>query len=817
MLPLVVFATVVVILYAVRHPGLWEAGMLLPAMNGIGLVASLTAVGVGAFGFMHDGSPSMLTLTLGVLIFGLAGVSGSALLELVDVNSAVTAHNTLSIFGGLLLVYNVTGGDDRHVTAERRGVALFRAFAMTLVIVIGLVALAAQGLLPRFIWEDGSSTNVRTLVLGAGILAFVIAATAASQLARVTEQRFMRLYSLGLAFIALGLIALSLGRTGSLESWAGRSAQLLGQLYIVVAVLVAVREPHSFDMPAGAAIAESFKRVQDALGQSRAQLEAAVESMNDAVFITDAKGDLTTINSAFVKFHKFERKETVPRKLSEYPELFEVTFIDGTPAPTHMWMVSRALRGEVATNQEYILRRKDTGEAWVGSFSLAPIRDERGQLLGSVVVGRDVTANKLAEEREREDARVKAALVAVDALVHSSFNRDTVFDGVLPEAVRALEADSAAVVFLREGNWLLRHTFGIPDAPRNLELSPEDVPLVQRVANANEIIAIGDTTGDDLTKRSMLRTFASARAMILAPIVVLGEVRAVITLNFMSPHQFTETERWFAERLAASLGLSLANIELYDAEHAIAETLQETLIVVRSRVPGIDFSRSYKSASYQAGSVGGDFVDVFEVGQNLVGLSLGDVSGKGIDAAVTTSLIRNTLRVHALDGLQPDAVVEKANNVMRRFVEQDSFVTLWFGLLNTSSGVMKYVCAGHPPALIVKPDGLVIELACVDPFLGVFGDAKYELMEARLRQGDRLVVYSDGAIEAREPGGEFLGEASWRAIVARHRGQKTADLSSVLMGEVMSFSEGILRDDAAILVVEPVDLTADGSPEDVPA
>jgi PAS domain S-box-containing protein len=144
------------------------------------------------------------------------------------------------------------------------------------------------------------------------------------------------------------------------------------------------------------------KRSERALRESQANLEAALSSMTDAVFISDAAGQFIKFNDAFATFHKFKSKADCAKTFAEYPGILDVFMADGEMAPLDMWAVPRALRGETATNAEYTLRRKDTGETWVGSYSFSPIRDKDGMIVGSVVVGRDITEFKLAEEEIRK-------------------------------------------------------------------------------------------------------------------------------------------------------------------------------------------------------------------------------------------------------------------------------------------------------------------------------------------------------------------------------------------------------------------------------
>ena len=152
------------------------------------------------------------------------------------------------------------------------------------------------------------------------------------------------------------------------------------------------------------AIEAERKRQQTAegLAKSEERLKAALASMTDAVFISDMNGNFVDFNDAFATFHKFKSKEECAKTLAEYPAFLDVFLPNGELAPLDQWAVPRALKGETVTNAEYSLRRKDTGETWVGSYCFAPIVDESGAIVGSVVVGRDITDRKREEKALRE-------------------------------------------------------------------------------------------------------------------------------------------------------------------------------------------------------------------------------------------------------------------------------------------------------------------------------------------------------------------------------------------------------------------------------
>ncbi len=144
------------------------------------------------------------------------------------------------------------------------------------------------------------------------------------------------------------------------------------------------------------------KQAEAALHASTAKLEAALESMTDAVFISDLEGRFIHFNDAFATFHKFRHKDECAKTLAEYPAFLEVYLPDGTLAPLEQWAIPRALRGETVTNAEYTLRRKDTGETWIGSYNFAPIRDQVGTIVGSVTIGRDITKRKQDEVAQHQ-------------------------------------------------------------------------------------------------------------------------------------------------------------------------------------------------------------------------------------------------------------------------------------------------------------------------------------------------------------------------------------------------------------------------------
>jgi diguanylate cyclase (GGDEF)-like protein/PAS domain S-box-containing protein len=155
------------------------------------------------------------------------------------------------------------------------------------------------------------------------------------------------------------------------------------------------------------------KLAEEEIVLGKTKLEAALASMSDAVFISDIDGHFIHFNVAFATFHKFNNLEQCIEAIDEQPQYLEVYSTTGDLIPFDQWAVSRALRGEAASNIEFHLRRKDTGETWTGIYNYAPIINKNGLIIGSVVTARDVTLQKKAEAELRLAAAAFETLEAI--------------------------------------------------------------------------------------------------------------------------------------------------------------------------------------------------------------------------------------------------------------------------------------------------------------------------------------------------------------------------------------------------------------------
>jgi GAF domain-containing protein/ActR/RegA family two-component response regulator len=268
------------------------------------------------------------------------------------------------------------------------------------------------------------------------------------------------------------------------------------------------------------------------------------------------------------------------------------------------------------------------------------------------------------------------------------------------------------------------------------------------------------------------------------------------------PAAFPPNTRQLLKTIGAIAGVAIANARSYERERHIAETLQDSLSGVPPVVAGLDIATAYHPAMQGQANIGGDFYDVFRVRDDMYGLVIGDVSGKGLDAAVHWAMVKYTLRAFALDGeLEPSLVLGRVNEVVCSLEQQgDVFITLFYGMLDLPSGILRYASAGHDSPFILRNSGDVEYLESTGRALGLLGGAFYDQRAVNLRPGDKLLMYTDGATDARH-GNQFLELDGLVRLAAKNAEGSCADLVNGLYNDVVAFSKGGLHDDIALLAL----------------
>jgi sigma-B regulation protein RsbU (phosphoserine phosphatase) len=242
-------------------------------------------------------------------------------------------------------------------------------------------------------------------------------------------------------------------------------------------------------------------------------------------------------------------------------------------------------------------------------------------------------------------------------------------------------------------------------------------------------------------------------------------------------------------------------IKRRDARHQ--KEFEEARLIQRGLLPTAmpQTSAVQLASSWQpANGVGGDCFDALTFAGGGVGITIADVAGKGVPAALLMSNLQAAVRAFAQEGASPSAVTASVNRLLCRNMASGRFVTFCYARLDVGSGRLTYANAGHNPPLLVHADGSIDMLQPGGTVLGVFAESAYEQGEFRIAPGDRLVLYTDGITEGRNAAGDEFGEDRLAQSAHRHRALPADAMFAAMLRDVEAFNAGTYEDDATLIV-----------------
>lgn len=422
-----------------------------------------------------------------------------------------------------------------------------------------------------------------------------------------------------------------------------------------------------------------------------------------------------------------------------------------------------------------------------------PVRDAYGTTERIIAITQDVT-----ETLERQ--RLDEALNEIGNAMGAALDLDEIAHRLLTAGQLALGSETAWIRLRENGDWVVKDVHGIPDAHSSAVFAEELDALTELAETRGVAVVVSDTEADTRVDADVYRRFG-IRSLLAFPVIAQGKVLGVASFHFRSRQVgFSAAQVGFASKLMVSAGVAVESTLLFDREHRIADTLQAALLSPPERITGLRSAYAYRPAS-QAANVGGDFYDVFLIDADHAGVLVGDVSGKGLAAAKSTSLVRNGIRAYAYVSLDVDSVVSSVNTLVHRSSSPELYTTLFFGVLDLSTGELLYCSGGHPPGIVLKCDNTASFLATSSPVVGAFPHAGFVTETTRLAPGDALLLYTDGLVEARR-GREMFGEDRLLDTVHALAHTDVDALPEALLDRVGSFAHAGLRDDTVILCVQ---------------
>jgi PAS domain S-box-containing protein len=564
------------------------------------------------------------------------------------------------------------------------------------------------------------------------------------------------------------------------------------------------REPAGESPPYHLTFTDVHERVvvEEALQRSRRSLKAALDGLSASIAVLDDRGTILFVNETWREVA--EQNGLTADSVSEGTNYLQVcdgvAGEDSGEATRFAGGIRAVLSGETHSYVvEYPCHAPDKKRWFTGRVTVFP-----GEGSPRVVVAHeDISSRKQAEEaldiasarlleRSRRGEFLNEALNEVGARLNASFALDSALDDVLKMACAALECDTALLGRASFGDWRVEHAFG-------LELPDESLGLDQLLLSAisPEKPLVFASSGSP--HEALLSTRLGLADVVVAPVpAVRGMTGALLFGRTHGGQRFDDQSIDFVHRLAQSLALSLANAAQFEAEHHIAEALQEALLVMPASIRGLEFSHLYRSATSTT-RVGGDFFDVFAMIGGRAGVLVGDVSGKGLKAAVLTSIIKDTIKAYAHDTPSPAAAMTRANIALSEATKPPLFASVFYAVVDGARNLLTYCNAGHPPAAVLASDGSVRLLEGASPIIGAFPEVTYADHSVHLAPDETVLLYTDGVTEARDPKGVFFEKEGLLAALRSADAADVAGLPAAVFDAVMTFSEGRQTDDIALL------------------
>src|SRR4051794_6713040 len=385
------------------------------------------------------------------------------------------------------------------------------------------------------------------------------------------------------------------------------------------------------------------------------------------------------------------------------------------------------------------------------------------------------------------------ALLSVSDAALAHLSLDDLLAELLERMTAILHADTAAFLMLDEaaGELVATAAKGIEEEVEQGVRIPLGRGFAGRIAAQRRAIILPDVDHADVFNPILRRR--GIRSLLGVPLLVEDEVLGVLHVGTLTPRLFTEQDRDLLQLAADRAAVAIQHARLFE-QRRVVEVVQRTLMPdPLPEIPGLELAARYVPAAV-GGTIGGDWYDVFELGRGRIALVVGDVMGRGVEAATLMAQLRTGLRAYALDGNEPGSVLERMNHLLGS-LQPGTMTTLAYIVLDLEEQAATIVSAGHIPPLVVEPDGAA-RFAAVegDPPLGVSRTATYAEHRIEIRDGATVVLVTDGAVEVR---GEPLdaGLERLRALAERER---DADVLSgaVARGDV---TRAAPTDDLAIL------------------
>ncbi|MHB2021121.1 MAG: SpoIIE family protein phosphatase [Candidatus Xenobia bacterium] len=497
-----------------------------------------------------------------------------------------------------------------------------------------------------------------------------------------------------------------------------------------------------------ARIAIEHHRAARDLMAERTLLQAVLEQLPVGVYISEADGRLILRNRWMTRVWAQDANQIV-----YHP--------DGRPYPPEELPLWRALRYGEAVQQEEVLADRDDGRRGTFSISANTVLDSDGQVAAGVAIISDVTEQRWQQLSQRVLTEVGGHLAQP---IQDQVTMPRLIEALVPDL-----ADLCEIHVVEEG-----------------ERPPAMVPFLG---------VLQDLPCPEEMRQRLARM--APRSVLLVPLTGHDEVLGyVLLLTLESNRRLDERHLALLSEIARRIALALDNTRLYQRERSMLSHLAQSFLGEPPQMAGLEIHTIYQPA-WMAARIGGDYYDFIRLGPRRLGVVIGDVCGKGVQAGTYTAMAKYMLSAYARQDATPTRVLQALNPALYESMKPGIFLTMMYGVLDLEAGTFTYVNAGHPAPYLLH-NGSVQPLPVTAGVVGADPEWTFPQATLHVPEGASLVLYTDGITEAfgfqdEDPIPDILRSAGdfTAPQLADHVYQATVGASGVK-----------LKDDVAIVVLK---------------
>jgi len=422
-------------------------------------------------------------------------------------------------------------------------------------------------------------------------------------------------------------------------------------------------------------------------------------------------------------------------------------------------------------------------------------------------------SNALEEENKRlRNAIAELSIINdIATTINSTQPVEQIVDIIVKKCVKHLNVEQGAIMLLDESDKEKPLHTMIREQQSSLDLLPYrfDAQLTGWMLKNQEPLLVNNLK-EDVRFKDLVDKTTPIESFLSVPLRVKNKMQGILTVfNKLSNEKFTSNDQKLLSIIASQSSQIIENARLLEEERNLRVMQEEMRVAKQTQINLLpkDFPdiSGYQIAArtIPAREVGGDSYDLIQIDDKHFAFCLGDVSGKGMPAAMLMSNLQATLRSFTITGNLCKDIIANSNDLLYNSTEPSKFATLFYGILNPESNEIVFCNAGHNNPFLFSADGNVKELKTGGLILGCMPDSEYEEEKISINRNDIIVIFSDGITEAMNENEEEYGEEKLKEFISNHLDEAPEIIIENILSDVKMFvGKAPQWDDMTLLIIK---------------